>query len=242
MRRALTHLDPAAERLEGPSFLGWLRRPATAQAHSPIVVVIPGLDSSKEEFHDLIDALLQRGAAVFAMDGPGQGVLAAASTVEADYQRVLTKVVDMLETRGDLDTARLGVIGLSLGGYYAAVSAAHEPRIKAAATVSGPYRLTWDELPPFVTETLTQRAGSPDAARKLTTQADLCRMAGQIACPLRVIDGGLDVIPGFVNGEALANQAPHGEYLLVPHGDHLLGNARADWLPSTADWLIDHLA
>jgi hypothetical protein len=57
-----------------------------------------------------------------------------------------------------------------------------------------------------------------------------------------VVDGGLDIIPGFVNGQPLSRQAPHGEYLLVPHGDHLLGNARADWLPSTADWLMNHLA
>ncbi|MCQ4084720.1 hypothetical protein NGB36_30135 [Streptomyces sp. RB6PN25] len=51
----------------------------------------------------------------------------------------------------------------------------------------------------------------------------------------------MDVIPGVTNGGRLAAEAPQGEYLLVPHGDHLLGNARADWLPSTADWLADRL-
>ena len=72
--RALTVLEPGARRVSGEGFAGWLRGPADAQG---TVVVVPGLDSAKEEFLDLVSALLARGLAVFAMDGPGQGVLAA---------------------------------------------------------------------------------------------------------------------------------------------------------------------
>ena len=35
--------------------------------------------------------------------------------------------------------------------------------------------------------------------------------------------------------------ALYGEYLLVPHGDQLLGNARGERLPATADWLVARL-
>ncbi|MEU9575597.1 hypothetical protein AB0D62_38390 [Streptomyces massasporeus] len=51
------------------------------------------------------------------------------------------------------------------------------------------------------------------------------------------MDGGRDVIPGVANGEPLARLAPHGTHLSVPHGDHLLGNARGDWLFPLADHL-----
>jgi hypothetical protein len=241
MRRALVHLDPEAVRIEDPVFAGWLRTPAGTE-QPPVVIVVPGLDSSKEEFHAVTEALLRRGVATFTMDGPGQGVLAGTTTPEADYHQVLRRVIDALETRPRIDASQVGVIGLSLGGFYAAVSAAHESRIRATATVSGPYRLDWDELPPFVTDTLALRAGGRDAAREFADRINLCGVAERIVSPLRVVDGALDVIPGAINGESLAREAAQGEYLLIPHGDHLLGNARAAWLSSTADWLVDHLA
>ncbi|MFD0691686.1 alpha/beta hydrolase family protein [Actinomadura fibrosa] len=231
MDRALRLLDPAARRIEGPGFTGRLR----GEPGAPTVVVVPGLDSSKEEFDDLVTALLDRGLAVFAMDGPGQGALAAASTITPDYHEVVGRVLDAL------GTGRAGLVGLSLGGYYAAASAAREPRVAAAATVSGPFRLDWDALPPPVRDILVQRAGGEDAARRFARRVDLSDLAPRIACPLLVVDGGQDVIPGVTNGERLAELAPRGEYLLVPHGDHLLGNARPDWLPAVADRLAAQL-
>ena len=252
MRRSLALLEPDAARIEGPGFTGWLRRPAGV-ARPPIAVIIPGMDSSKEEFHDVADALLVRGLAVAAVDGPGQGLLAASSAPEPDYDTVLGAVLDTLaEDHGPggpdgpdgpdgLDHGRIGVIGLSMGGFYAAVAAAREPRVRATATVSGPAALDWEQLPTFVTETLTQRCGSEHAAREFARRLDLAPLAGAIPGPLLVVDGGLDRIPGVTNGAPLADAAPCGEYLLVPHGDHLLGNARGEWLPATADWLVTRL-
>ncbi|MDT0450038.1 alpha/beta hydrolase family protein [Streptomyces hesseae] len=224
--RALTVLEPGARRVSGEGFTGWLRGPADAPG---TVIVVPGLDSAKEEFLDLVSALLARGLAVFAMDGPGQGVLAAMSTLRPDYERVVGRVVDAL------GVARVGLVGLSLGGYFAARSAALEPRVAAVATVSGPFRLDWEELPGPVRDIMARRTGGAEAAREFAGHVDLSALAPRIAAPLLVVDGGDDVIPGATNGGPLARLAPHGTYLSVPHGDHLLGNARADWLPRLAD-------
>ncbi|MEU8180085.1 alpha/beta fold hydrolase [Micromonospora sp. NPDC049044] len=232
MGRALALLEPHARRIEGPGFTGWLR----GSADTPTtVIVVPGMDSSKEEFHTVTSALLRRGMAVFAMDGPGQGTLASTSTVRPDYHQVIAQVIDAL------GVARVGLIGLSLGGYYVAETAAHETRVAAAATVSGPFRLDWDALPPFVQGLLSWRAGGAQAARDFARQVDLSTLAPRITVPLLVVDGGQDVIPGVTNGEPLAHLAPRGEYLLVPHGDHLLGSAQPDWLAATADWLSGEL-
>uniref|UniRef100_UPI003BADBDD7 alpha/beta fold hydrolase n=1 Tax=Streptomyces sp. NBC_01592 TaxID=2975889 RepID=UPI003BADBDD7 len=59
-----------------------------------------------------------------------------------DYERVVGRVIDAL------GAARIGLVGLSLGGYFAARAAALEPRVAAVATVSGPFHLDWEELPP----------------------------------------------------------------------------------------------
>lgn len=169
------------------------------------------------------------------MDGPGQGVLAATTTLRPEYEQVVGRVVDAL------GVDRIGLVGLSLGGYFAARTAALEPRVVAAATVSGPFRLDWDELPAPVREIMATRAGGPDAAREFARQVDLAALAPRIAAPLLVVDGERDVIPGVTNGEPLARLAPHGSYLSVPHGDHLLGNARPDWLPRVADRMAQAL-
>ncbi|WP_405977046.1 alpha/beta hydrolase family protein [Streptomyces sp. NBC_00158] len=224
--RALTLLEPGARRVSGDGFTGWLRGPDDAPA---TVVVVPGLDSAKEEFLDLANALLARGLAVFAMDGPGQGVLAATTTLEPEYERVVGRVVDAL------GATRVGLVGLSLGGYFAARAAALEPRVAAVATVSGPFRLDWAQLPPPVRDVLARRTGGTDAARAFVRHVDLSALAPRITAPLLAVDGGADVIPGVTNGEPLARLAPHGTHLGVPHGDHLLGNVRADWLPRLAD-------
>lgn len=237
MDRALALLDPGAERIEDAAYAGRLRGAAGARS---VVVVVPGLDSSKEEFHDVTETLLARGTAVFAMDGPGQGVRAATTTITADYHHVLSGVVDALHRR--LGPVPVGVVGLSLGGYYAAWSAAHEPRIRAAATVSGPHRLTgWDDTVLFVRETLTQRAGSARAARDFLARIDLRGVAGRIGVPLLVVDGAADMIPGVENGARLAAGAPDATYWSVPGGGHLLSNVRDRWLPGTADWLVRRL-
>ncbi|MFF8840237.1 alpha/beta hydrolase family protein [Streptomyces sp. NPDC015130] len=227
--RALEIREPGARRLAGEGFTGWLRGPADPAG---TVVLVPGLDSAKEEFLDLADALLARGLAVFAMDGPGQGVLAASTTLTAEYERVVGRVVDAL------GVPSVGLVGLSLGGWFAARGAALEPRVAAVATVSGPFRLDWAQLPHPVREMMARRCGGAAAAREFAGRVDLADLAPRITAPLLVVDGGRDVIPGVVNGEPLARLAPHGTYLSVPHGDHLLGDARPEWLP----YLADHLA
>ncbi|MFC0601590.1 alpha/beta hydrolase family protein [Streptomyces palmae] len=230
--RALTLLEPGARRVTGEGFTGWLRGPSNAPGTA---IVVPGLDSAKEEFLDLVSALLARGLAVFAMDGPGQGALAATTTLTPDYEQVVSRVVDAL------GAPRVGLVGLSLGGYFAARAAALEPRVAAAATVSGPFRLDWEELPRPVRAIMARRTGGAEAAREFARRVDLAALAPRIAAPLLVVDGGQDVIPGVVDGAPLARLAPHGSYLSVPHGDHLLGNARPDWLSHLADHLTHTL-
>lgn len=239
MRRALAHLDPTARRLEGESFVGILRQPAAA-SNPPMVLIVPGMDSSKEEFHSVAEALLRRGVATLAIDGPGQGELAPTTTPTPDYHLVVAEALAAVEATG-WRPAAIGLIALSLGGFYGAISLAEEPRLCAGVIVSGPYKLTWDELPQFVTDTLLLRTGTAAAAQEFAARIDLSHTAARISQPLLVVDGGQDLIPGFVNGEPLAEQTPRGEYLLIPEGDHLVGNARWKWLPEAADWITEQL-
>ncbi|MGW1678586.1 alpha/beta hydrolase family protein [Saccharopolyspora sp. NPDC002376] len=234
---ALRCAEPEAEHIVAPEFAGILRRPAT---RAPVVVLIPGMNSGKVEFMTIADNLLSRGVAVLAIDGPGQGELATTSFWEPAYQKVIQRALDAIADRSDVDGQRVAAMALSMGGYLGALAAAHEPRIRALVSVSGPSALDWDQLAPYVVDTFTLRTGSPAAARDFADRINAAEIAPRIDQPMRVIDGGLDVIPGVTNAEPLA-QAPNAEYVLIPEGNHLLENVRWKWLPDAADWLVDRV-
>ena len=134
-------LDPTAERLqmefEGAPMYGNLRRPAGVRK-PPVVLLIAGLDSTKEEFFAAENVFLARGMATFALDGPGQGETGYATKIRPDFEAPVGVALDVLSARSDLDASRIGMLGVSLGGYYAARAAAFEPRIRAVVVSGGP--------------------------------------------------------------------------------------------------------
>ena len=102
-------------------------------------MLIAGLDSTKEEFFAVENLFLARGLATFSLDGPGQGETGYSATIRPDFEAPLAAALDVLCARRDLDGDRIGMLGVSLGGYYAARAAAFEPRVQAVVVSGGPY-------------------------------------------------------------------------------------------------------
>ena len=221
------------------------RLPPGAPGRRPVVIMIPGLDSVKEELQATAEYLLSRGLAVVAIDGPGQGEAEYDLPIEPAYERVTTAVVDYLRDRADIDPDRIGVFGVSLGGYYAARSAAYEPRVRATVALSGPYRwdLDWDALPPQTRTTFQHRSGAASAgeARKRAGTLTLEQAAARISSPLLVAAGGRDRLVPAYHAERLAREAPGAELLMIPDGSHGLTNHAPESRSQMADWLAAHL-
>jgi dienelactone hydrolase len=99
---------------------------------APILVQINGLDSTKEMKYrvGLPAWLAKRGVASLVIDQPGTGEALRLHGMHAVYNSELwaSKVVDWLETRSDVDPKRIGLEGVSLGGYYCPRAVAFEPR------------------------------------------------------------------------------------------------------------------
>ena len=246
-RRGADTLSPPAEPVRvpyaGSTLAAYLRVPPGPPP--PIVVMIPGLDSVKEELQATAEHMLRRGLAVIAIDGPGQGEAEYEFPIEPAYERVVTAVADYLKGRDDVDPDRIGVFGVSLGGYYAARSAAYEPRVRAAVELAGPYRfdLDWDTLPPQTRTTFQHRSGaaSPAQARERAAALTLEDAAARITCPLLVVHGGRDrLIPPY-HAERLAREAPGAELMMDPDGSHGLTNHAFESRAAMADWLAAHL-
>jgi 2,6-dihydroxypseudooxynicotine hydrolase len=256
-RRGAGTLSPPAEPVRvpyaGTALAGYLRVPRVLPAspgsasvgQPPVVIMIPGLDSVKEELQATAEHLLSRGLAVIAVDGPGQGEAEYDLPIEPAYERVTAAVADYLQGRGDIDQDRIGMFGVSLGGYYAARSAAYEPRVRAAVALAGPYRwdLDWDTLPPQTRTTFQHRSGaaSPAEARKRAGTLTLEYAAARITCPLLVAHGGRDRLVPPYHAERLAREAPGAELLLDPDGGHGLTNHAFESRSTMADWLAARL-
>jgi len=247
-RRGAATLSPPAEPVripyQGTTLAAYLRVPAS-QAKPPIVIMMPGLDSVKEELQATAEYMLARGLAVIAVDGPGQGEAEYELPIEPAYEKVATAVADYLEGRDDVDPARIGGFGVSLGGYYAARAAAYEPRIKAAVALAGPYQwsLDWDILPPQTRATFQRRsrAATQQQAREKLSQLTLEDAAARITTPLLVAAGGRDRLVPTYHAERLAREAPGAELMLDPEGSHGLTNHAFESRSKMADWLAAHL-
>jgi 2,6-dihydroxypseudooxynicotine hydrolase len=245
LREAHRLLDPTAERIEIPldgfTMAGNLRRPRGVEK-PPLVLLLAGLDSTKEEFFNWEQVFLDRGLATFSFDGPGQGETGLRSSIYPDYERSVSAVLDALDGFG---FDRIGAAGVSLGGYYAPRAAAYEKRIRAAAAISGPFNFgdCWDSMPRPTRETVAHHTGasSLDEAREKAAELDLADAAPRIDQPLLVATGKLDRLIPWQQSARIAKAAPNATWVLFEDGNHVCNNIPYKYRPLTADWLAEHL-
>jgi 2,6-dihydroxypseudooxynicotine hydrolase len=242
---ALPHLAPPGEYLripyEGKSLAAVLRKPLGV-ARPPVVLMAMGLDSAKEEMLAYQQTFLGRGLATLTFDGPGQGEAEYDFPIRGDYEVAVKAVIDFVETRPDLDLDRIGMWGVSLGGYYAPRACAFEKRIKACVALAGPYDWLgiWDKLPALTREAFRVRshAKDEDGAKRNAATLSLKGIAKNIRCPIYIVSGRLDRIVPPQEAEHLAQEVSGPcELLIIPDGNHVANNRPYLYRPQTADFL-----
>lgn len=160
----------------------------------------------------------------------------------------MAAILDALSDRTDagVDLARIGAFGVSLGGYYAARVAAYEPRVRALASLSGPYNFgdLWAKLPGLTraTSTLKSRAADEDEGRERALALDLTGVCARIAVPALFVTGRRDGIVPWQQTEQLARETPASQFVLHDDGNHGCSNVTARVRPAIADWMAAQLA
>jgi 2,6-dihydroxypseudooxynicotine hydrolase len=248
MAKLHEYLDPAAERIEVPfengRLVANLRRPP-GDGHPPLVLLVAGLDSTKEEFFRLENVFLDRGMATLSLDGPGQGECGYEVPIRPDYEVAVGALLDAIAGRADVDLDRVGMLGVSLGGYYAPRVLAFEPRVKAGVGLSGPYNFgaIWDTVPPQTRETFVAKSfsGNDDEGRAKAGELDLSGVAERIQQPYLAITGKLDRLIPWQHTERAAREAPNGKFVLHEDGNHVCANVPYKTRPLAADWLREQL-
>jgi len=122
---------------EGKEIIGYLRLPKNAHGPVPLVLAVNGLDSRKEDLSESFSAILPFGIGVLAVDGPGTGQNPIKVSENAD--RMLSRVLDYIATRPEIDKNRVAMHGVSWGAYWAAKMAIVErARLRGASAQSPP--------------------------------------------------------------------------------------------------------
>ncbi len=244
-RDAAPHLLPPAERLEidhnGVTLPGYLRMPVHGEAPFACVVLVPGLDSTKEDFITLSAMCARRGLASFAFDGPGQGEVHAHAPLKEGYEASILTVFKAMASRADIDDTRIGMLGRSLGGYYIPRAAAAEPRVKALAVFGGAFDLgDWDEMPRTILDGFLWASGADNEtdARAVMGPATLADCIDDVTCPTMVMYGKRDGIFHYSQAERIAAAlGDKAELVIEENGVHCCHNYGFRYRTLMIDWM-----
>ncbi|WP_225031212.1 alpha/beta hydrolase family protein [Paraburkholderia sp. XV] len=134
--------EPVSIPYEETTLPGYFYKPDTSDTPRPTIIFHGGFDSSVEElfYYGGAPAVL-RGYNCLTFDGPGQGAPMREQNLpfRPDWEKVVSPAVDYALTRPDVDGDKLVLIGMSLGGYFAARAAAFEHRLRGAVFFDGVY-------------------------------------------------------------------------------------------------------
>ncbi|XPP26750.1 MAG: alpha/beta hydrolase [Leucobacter sp.] len=127
-------------------------------APPPVVIVFGGIDMWKEETYVRTADLRARGVATVHVDIPGVGESPLLAGVDAE--RMWTPVIDWISS-SNFDSDRLGVLGLSFGGYWATKLAhTHCDRVRAAVNWGGgvhhTFQPAWQERSRVATSSIME--------------------------------------------------------------------------------------
>ena len=248
-RRAAPMLDPPAISLKvsrkGPDLPGYLRLPGTLPPPHPCVLLVPGLDSTKEDFITVSDMCARRGLATFAFDGPGQGDVWSAEKLAEGYETCIQDAFEVIATHEEIDASRIGLLGRSLGGYYVLRAAADEAGVAACVVFGGTYDLSdWDWMPETIHEGFRYATGAEtiEEARTRMGKASLDDCIERISCPVLVVHGRLDRIFNARQAVRIADEVRSSAVLMMDEtGTHCCHNHAFEYRTAMADWLANTL-
>lgn len=248
-QKAAPLLSPPAVRydlvVEGTPMPVYVRIPAGSGPH-PAVVMLGGLESTKEESYQMENLVLDRGLATATFDGPGQGEMFKYKRLSGDYEKYTSAVVDLLSELTTIQSDAIGVLGRSLGGNYALKSAACDARIAACISWGGFSDLDyWEAETPLTKESwkYVSKVDSLEEARAHVSAAlETRNVLPQLACPTYILHGVHDEVPlSFVD---TVNELVSSDILTVvveEDGDHCCHNLGLRPRFEMADWLLDVL-
>jgi pimeloyl-ACP methyl ester carboxylesterase len=148
---------------EGTTLPGYLFSAPAAGKKAPILIVHSGRDAWAEDDKSIAEEALRRGWHCLLFDGPGQGqtLRLQGLVFRPDWEKVITPVVDFAVRQPGVDSRRIALMGISMGGALAPRAAAFEKRLKILVANPGVYE--WGRVfTGFIAERFPEIADMPE--------------------------------------------------------------------------------
>jgi esterase FrsA len=245
------HADGAIEHVSIPVPGGDVVRATLAfpvgDGQLPIILCSNGLEGTVPEI--LLPALAyrNRGFGILCMEMPG--TYSYRQPLAPAGAEVYSAVIDYLVEHPRVDRNRIGMLGVSFGGYWATRMAAADTRIRAAVANGAPSHLSFQAgrnigTPEIFIDTLT-KATHADKPRRLLAKLQalsLKKYYPQITTPLLVVNGENDTLLATQDSIDISTHAPGGLLKLYPDDDHCAMRHASDWFELSLQFLSAHLA
>jgi dienelactone hydrolase len=244
-----------------PSLL--YRAPGTGRR--PAMIHFDGFDVTKEWIYlcGIAREFAARGVSTLMVDHPGVGGALRLKNLpmNPEAERWACAALDWLEPREDIDPRRVGVVAMSLGGYYAPRAAAFEKRLAACVA----WGARWDNAgshgrilrDPSAARSVTgwvehalwyYGARTPEEAYDKIARMTLEGVADKITCPLLVVHGAADRQVPLEQAERTiraASASPRAELRVFTAeeggAEHVGGDLFSPTIDYIADWVADVL-
>jgi alpha-beta hydrolase superfamily lysophospholipase len=225
---------------------GYLAKPAEiTTSGAPVVVMLNGATTSKEELLLWADPFLERGLAVLTLDWPGTGEAFDTGRITSRCDDFTDGLFNLLDQELDLNSERVALLGFSLGAAVAVRAAASDRRIDACVAVTGPYdpRRWIRSVNPIVRQQLEGMAGVVVPVKEFANDFSLVDITRRLRAPLLVLGAGHDlIVPPEESLHLCAAVGNLGTLIWYPTGTHGLYEHIDDWTRVTAIWLRSMLA
>ena len=233
---------------------------APVPGRAPCVVHFDGLDVTKEIIYAAAaDEFRRRGISLLIVDHPGVGAALRLQGLPSgpDTEKPAGASVDYLETRADVDPKRIGIMALSLGGYYAPRAAAFEKRFACAVAWGAIFdygKCVADRIGgrgepsvPGYAEHVNWVFGCDkiEDTLKIVNQMTLEGVADKITCPLLIVHGENDRQVPLWHAERTyeaAVNSPGRELKICRLADGGAEHCGADNGPLVVDYMTDWVA
>jgi len=122
---------------------GHIYRSPIAGEKAPLLIITPGRDTWAEDTRWVYDGAIRRGIHCLVYDGPGQGYALRLNNLRFrhDWENVIGPVIDFGLKIPGVDPSRIGLMGMSFGGFLVSRAAAFEKRIKVC--IADPGNISW---------------------------------------------------------------------------------------------------
>jgi pimeloyl-ACP methyl ester carboxylesterase len=240
-----------------PAYLHLPRKPAAGEKF-PCVIAIGGMDGTKENSCAMYgDKLLERGIAIFAVDGPGQGECFArrVNVTYTAHMEAAEAHLKYLATNPAIDMNKLVLRGSSMGTFFstqaASVLGKRIVALSQSAVCHEPgFDTIFNHAPPSFKMRFMYMAGFEDEAAfdEWVKQLDLRPLAKDIQVPYQVIAGEDDQLsPLQCTRELLSLVKTPRQFVVYEGAVHGVYNSPSTVVgenPQTlqADWIADRIA